>query len=384
MQEFFAFNLLPRVLYKAGLVAEMGQEIQRLGGTRALIITDAGVVREGLLASVQHGLAGSVDVVGVYDQVPANSSVAVVESCAAHARELGADLIIAVGGGSPIDTAKCVRMLLTLGGRLLDYQGYNILTDRLVPMAALPTTAGTGSEVTPFAVIRDEDQNLKITFGSPFLAPDLALLDPMMTRSLPPTLTAATGMDALTHAIETFVSSDNNPISDSLALHAIDMIGTHLRDATYSGNEIEARGQMLLASCMAGIAFSNSFLGVVHAMAHAVGGMFAVHHGIANAILLPYGMRFNSILLPNRYGRIARALGVNAGGRSEMEVVDDGIAAVRTLAQDCGLPNRLRDVGVTEESLPALAEAAISDAAIFSNPRSVSEEELLALFTEAW
>ncbi|MDT0928485.1 iron-containing alcohol dehydrogenase, partial [Staphylococcus pseudintermedius] len=144
-------------------------------------------------------------------------------------------------------------------------------------------------------------------------------------------------MDALTHAIETFVSSDNNPISDSLALHAIDMIGTHLRDATYSGSDIEPRGQMLLASCMAGMAFANSFLGIVHAMAHAVGGMFPVHHGMTNAILLPYGMRFNSVLLPNRYRRIAVALGVNAGGRSETEVVEDGIAAVQTLAHDCGL-----------------------------------------------
>jgi len=201
---------------------------------------------------------------------------------------------------------------------------------------------------------------------------------------LPPHITAATGMDALTHAIETFVSSDNNPISDSLALQAIDMIGTHLRDATYNGSDIDPRGQMLLASCMAGMAFSNSFLGIVHAMAHAVGGMFSVHHGIANAILLPYGMRFNSVLLPNRYGRIARALGVNAGGRNEMEVVADGIEAVRTLTQDCGLPARLRDVGVSEESLPALAEAAISDAAIFSNPRNVSQDELLALLSEAW
>lgn len=384
MQEFFAFSITPRVLYKAGLVAEIGHEIQRMGKHRALIVTDAGVVGAGLLISVQQGLVGAIDVVGIYDAVPANSSIAVVEACAAQAQALGADLLIAVGGGSAIDTAKCVRILLSLGGHLLDYQGYNVLIEPLVPMVAVPTTAGTGSEVTPFAVIRDEEQHLKVTFGSPFLAPDLAVLDPMLTRSLPPTLTAATGMDALTHAIETFVSSDNNPISDSLALHAIDMIGTHLRDATYNGSDIDARGQMLLASCMAGMAFSNSFLGIVHAMAHAVGGLFPVHHGMANAILLPYGMRFNSVLLPNRYGRIARALGVNAGGRSEMEVVADGIAAVQTLVQDCGLPMRLRDVGVTEDALHTIAETAIGDAAIFSNPRSVSQSEVLALLTEAW
>ena len=383
MQEFFAFGIGPRVLYKAGLVAEMGHEIRRLQAGRAFVIADAGVRAAGLLDRVLAGLAGSVEVAGVFDEVPPNSSVAVVERAAAEARAAGADFIVAVGGGSPIDTAKCVRMLLA-GGRLLDFQGYNILNERLAPMVAIPTTAGTGSEVTPFAVIRDEDQRLKVTFASPFLAPDLAVLDPTLTRSLPPRLTAATGMDALTHAVEAFVSTDSNPISDSLVLNAIDMIGSHLREATYNGGDMEARGQMLLASCMAGMAFTNAFLGVVHAMAHAVGGAFGVHHGLANAILLPHGMRFNSVLVPNRYGRIARALGVNAGGRPELEVVAEGIDAVSTLAQDCGLPARLRDVGVPHEALPELSEATLTDAAIFTNPRSASPEDLLALFEAAW
>jgi alcohol dehydrogenase len=384
MQEFFAFSLGPRVLYKAGLVGEMGHEMQRLGAARALLIVDIGVRDAGLLEQVQAGLEGAVEVVGIFDQVPANSSIQAVERGAELARASGADLLVAVGGGSPIDTAKAMRILITLGGSLLDFQGYNLLNERMIPLIAIPTTAGTGTEVSPFAVIRDEAQDLKLTFGSPFLAPDLAILDPALTRSMPPRLTASTGMDALTHAVEAFVSTDNNPISDSLALMAIDMIATNLRDATYNGDDMDARGQMLLASCMAGMAFSNSFLGIVHAMAHAVGGKFQAHHGTANAILLPHGMRFNSVLVPNRYGRIARALGVNAGGRNETEVIADGIDAVITLTQDCGLPTRLRDVGVTQEALPDLAEAASGDAAIFNNPRSVSREELLALFGAAW
>ncbi|MBC8076869.1 MAG: iron-containing alcohol dehydrogenase [Chloroflexales bacterium] len=383
MQEFFAFGLGPRVLYKPGLVAEMDHEIRRLYTGRTFVIADAGVRAAGLLDRVLSGLAGAVEVVGVFDEVPANSSVEVVERAAAEARAARAGMIVAVGGGSPIDTAKCVRMLLS-GGRLLDFQGYNVLNEQLAPMVAIPTTSGTGSEVTPFAVIRDHQQHLKVTFASPFLAPDLAVLDPTLTRSLPPRLTAATGLDALTHAVEAFVSTDNNPISDSMALYAIDMIGSHLREATYNGDDTDARGQMLLASCMAGIAFASAFLGVVHAMAHAVGGVFAVHHGMANAILLPHGMRFNSVLVPNRYGRIARALGVNAGGRSEIEVVAEGIAAVSTLAQDCGLPTRLRDVGVPHEALPDLADIALTDAAIFTNPRSVARDDLIALFAAAW
>lgn len=381
MQEYFEYSLGARVLYKSGLSRELGQVIGALG-TRAFVIVDKGVNTAGLLEPVLAGL-GDVALAGIYDDVPANSSVRAVMEAATAAREVGADIIVAVGGGSPIDTAKAARIVLTNGGDLLDYQGYNVIEAPLVPMIAIPTTAGTGSEVTPFAVIRDEDQDLKLSFASRFLVPDVAVLDPELTRTLPPRLTAATGMDALSHAVETFVSTENNPFSDSMALSAIDMIATHLRDAVYTSDE-EARGQMLLASCMAGIACANSFFGVIHALSHAVGGKFAVHHGTANAIFMPHGMRFNSAVVPERYVRIARAMGVNAGGRSDQEVIDDGIAAVSTLSSDCGLPTRLREVGVPEEALPELAAIALVDGAIFHNPRVASEEELLQILREAW
>lgn len=384
MQRFFEFSLGARVLYRPGLARELGHEIQRLNAHRIFIVTDAGVISAGVLRPVQVGLREGAEIVGVFDDVPANSSVQVVEDAAALAHECRADLLVAVGGGSPIDTAKCMRILMTHGGHLLDYQGYNVLDRRLVPMVAIPTTAGTGSEVTPFAVIRDEAEDLKVTFASPFLAPDLAVLDPELTCTLPPLLTAATAMDALTHAIETVVSTDNNPISDSLALYAIESIASHLRDAVNDGQDLEARGQLLLASCLAGMAFANSFLGVVHALSHATGGKFPVHHGMANAIFLPHGMKFNSVIVPYRYVRISNALGVNAGGRTETEVIADGIAAVRTLMSDCGLPTRLRDVGVPEEALEELAETALTDAAIFNNPRSASKEDVLELLRAAW
>jgi alcohol dehydrogenase class IV len=311
--------------------------------------------------------------------------VAAVERGAAYAKQCGADLIVAVGGGSPIDTAKAMRILLTEGGRLHDYQGSNVLTRPLIPMVAVPTTAGTGSEVTSWATIRDEQARMQLSFSSVYLAPDLAILDPEMTRTLPPGLTGATGMDALGHAIESFVGTNANPISDSLALQAIDMISNNLRDATYSG-ELEARGHMLLASCIAGIAFSSGggSLGIVHAITHAVGGAFEVHHGTANSIVLPYGMQFNSVAVPNRFARIARAMGVNSGGRPEEDVIADGIDAVRLLAADCGLPTRLREVGVPEDALPALAEAALSDAAALTNPRPATYEDLLEVIHAAW
>lgn len=384
MIDFFEFQLRPRVQFKVGLVDEMAPEIARLESTRAIIVADDGVVKTGMLDRVHAGLAGGIEIVGDFCDIPANSSVESVERGAAFAKEMNADVIVAVGGGSPIDTAKCMRILMSEGGKLHDYEGYNLLDKPLVPMIAIPTTAGTGSEVTPFAVIRDEAAEVKLTFASPFLAPELAILDPTMTQTLPARLTAATGMDALTHAIESFVSTEANPISDSLGLQAIDLISNNLRAATHTGNDMEARGQMLVAACIAGMAFSSGFLGIVHAMAHAIGGSYPVHHGTANSILLPHAMRFNSEITPNRFARIARSMGVNAGGRAEEYVIEDGIAAVTALANDCNMPMRLRDVAVPKEALPALAEVALTDGTIFTNPRTATVEEIVQLLEEAW
>jgi alcohol dehydrogenase len=384
MQEFFEFTLGSRVLYKVGLARELGQVVADLGAQRAFVVADRGVVGAGLLAPVINGLERNVVVAGVYDNVPANSSLSTVLEAAAAAREAQADILIAVGGGSPIDTAKGMRMVLTLGGSIPDYEGYNVIGERLMPMIAVPTTAGTGSEVTAIAVIKDEAEGRKISIVSRYIVPDLAVLDPQLTLTLPPSLTAATGMDALSHAIETYVSTENNPFSDSLALAAIDIIANNLRDAVQEGNNPEPRSQMLLASCMAGIAFSSGLLGVVHAISHAIGARYPIHHGTLNSIVLPYGMQFNAPIAPERYVRIARAIGVNVGGRSEEEVIADGISAVRTLAADCGLPLRLRDVEVPEDALPELASLSIVEAAIFNNPRVATEEELLELLQAMW
>ncbi len=384
MQQFFEFSLGARVLYQIGLAAELGQVISNaLPQRRALIVADKGVINAGLLEPIKAGIS-PIEIVGLFDDVPANSSVAKVAEGAAAARDAGADLIIAVGGGSPIDTAKGIRILLTLGGTIPDYEGYNVIDTSLTPLVAIPTTAGTGSEVTPIAVILDETGQRKISIVSRYLTPDLAILDPLMTRTLPPHLTAATGMDALSHAIETYVSTENNPFSDSLALAAIDIIANYLRDAVHDGTNMEARSQLLIAATMAGIACGNSLFGVVHALSHAVGGKFPVHHGTANAIFLPPGMRFNSEVAPERYVRIGRAMGVNVGGRNNAEVIADGITAVHTLTADCGLPTRLRDVGVPREALPELAELASVEPAIFNNPRPATPEQLLAMLEEVW
>lgn len=385
MQEFFEFRLTPRVLYKAGLAFDMAAELASLGGSKAFIVTDEGVMKSGLVDRIRTATEESVEVVGCYSNVPPNSSVAVVEEAAAQARAAGADLLIAIGGGSPLDTAKGMRILISEGGSLLDYEGVNVLERPLVPMVAIPTTAGTGSEVTNFAVIKDDENHVKLTFTSPYLCPELAILDPEVTLSLPSHLAAATGMDALTHAVETYVSTEHEPMSDALALGAIEIISNNLRDATHNGRENEAaRGQMLIASTMAGVAFTNAYLGAVHALAHATGGHFPVHHGLANSIFLPHVIAFNASAEPDRYARIGRAFGVNTGGRSREEVIGDLVAAITQLAQDCGLPVRLRDVGVPEDALETLAEQAFSDGALFHNPVPATPEDLLGILRAAW
>lgn len=386
MSEFFQFQLRTRVLCKPGLLREVGPDIAQLGAQRAFIVADAGVAAAGLLDLVRDALAGHITIVGVFTDVPPNSSVASVEAGAAQARAVGADLLIGLGGGSPIDTAKAMRILITEGGTLRDHQGYNLLNRPLVPMIAIPTTSGTGSEVTSWAVIRDEDAQVKMTFSSSYLEPELALLDPELTRGLPPKLTAATGVDALTHAIESYVGNNANPFTDAFALQAITLIGQHLRTATDNGDDMAARAAMLNASCIAGIAYScgGGSLGVVHALAHSVGGLFGVHHGTANAILLPHGMRFNAPAVPTRFRAVATALGVAATGRADDTIIDAGVAAVVTLLTDCGLPLRLRDVGVPLEALEDLAELAISDPAVYTNPRPVSVPQAYAIAQSAW
>lgn len=388
MIDFFEYQLRTRLMYKIGLAREISNEIASLGVSRAMIVADPGVVAAGLTDVVASGVSDAAEVVAVFSDVPSDSSISTVQRGVAVARECGADVIIAVGGGSALDTAKGIRILLTEGGTLYDYQGANLLTRPLTPMVAVPTTAGTGSEVTPVAVIRDEQSETKLFFFSPYIAPDLAVLDPEMTRSLPPRLTAATGMDALSHAIETFVGIGANPITDSLALQAIDMISNNLRGAVHNGGDLETRGQMLVAAAIAGIAFSTTGVGVnvgiVHAVSHTVGASHHVHHGTANSIMLPHGMRFNSEVVPNRYVRIARAMGVNAGGRPEEDVIEDGIAAVAQLAADCGLPARLRDVGVPEDAIPQIAEGTLLDGSMLSNPRPAELEDALAVVRAAW
>jgi len=385
LPQLFEFYVRPRILYGPGSLREIGFEAGKLGCTRAVIVTDKVLHGAGLAQKVIDGLAGSgVTVGGIFDDVPPNSEVQVVERGAAFAAAAGCDLLIALGGGSVMDTAKGMNVLLSEGGSLLDYEGAGLLTRPLRPFIAIPTTAGTGSEVTIAAVIRDEAQGLKLEFNSPFMMPDLSILDPELTVSLPPGLTAATGMDALTHAIESVISTGSQPLSDALATGAIKLIAANLRQAVTQGDDLEARGSMLLAANMAGIAFSNALLGIVHAMAHPCGGRYGVPHGVANSILLPFGMEYNLPACADRLAEVAAALGVDTRGMDAEAAALAGIAAVRQLAADCGLPARLSEVGVPRDGLAQLAADSQGDAMMMTNPLYAGEEEVLALYEAAY
>jgi len=382
--EFLDFSMRTRVMGSVGLVRELGDQVTRLGVRRAFIVSDRNLNQVGLVERAKEGLAaGGVAVVGEFLDVPPNSDVAVVERAAAAATAAGGDVLVAIGGGSVIDTAKGMNMVLSKGGNLMDYQGLGLVNEPLGKLVAVPTTAGTGSEVTNMAVIKDPGARIKYSFTSPYLGPDLAVLDPEMTLGLPPGLTASTGMDALTHAIEAYLSTSANPISDGLALHAVRVINQWLPRATHEGSNVEARYWMLIGSNLAGAAFSNALVGCVHAMAHALGGLFDVPHGLANAILLAPGLEYNLDVAASRIAELAPSFRVQPAGSDE-ETARAVVAAVKALAQGCGLPARLRDAGVPEGGLREAAEAAAMDGAIFTNPRPATPEELLEVLAKAY
>lgn len=390
MTDFYQFNCATRVVFNNGLARDFGAELASLKLSRLFVVTDRVLVDLKIVEPVLAGIKKvGIEVVGLFQEVPANSELKVVRRCAAEAIQKKVDGLLAIGGGSVIDTTKAVNVLLTHGGDLVnDYSGAQTLPGPLRPMIAIPTTAGTGSEVSTAAVILDQESHAKLSFVDRHLAPHLAILDPEMTCSMPPKLTAATAMDALTHAVESYTSIQANPISRAFSRGAIPLIRSYLLRAILHGDDLEARGALLTAAVMAGIAFDHAMVGVVHAMAHATGGLAGVHHGTANSIFLPWGMEYNFEVAFKEYAEIAELLGVRTGGMDTQAAARAAIQAIKRfreeLYQACGLPRRLRDVGVTESMLEGIAQAAVDDGTSFYNPREVLKEKVLEQIKKAW
>jgi alcohol dehydrogenase len=369
----FNFSLKTHIHFGMSTTNKIGEEAATIGAHKVLVVTDPGVAEAGLLEPVLNSLQSAGITSIVFADVSSNPAAASVENAAAVARDECCDTVVAVGGGSPIDTAKGVAVVATLGGKVSDYEGWEKISGKPLPVIAIPTTAGTGSEVSYWAVISNLAGRRKMLVGSPKIAPVVALVDPAMTYTLPPSLTAYTGMDALTHAVEAFTSTLSNPISDVLALAAIERIGASLRRAVETPIDGVARSNMMLASTMAAMAFNSADLGAVHCMSEALGGMYDIHHGLANAILLPHVIAFNEPATPHKFGHIAVALGTKKSGAAE---------AVRRLLEKLHFPS-LRQVGISEVDLPRLAELSSQNISVSSNARSITKEDFLRLFKEA-
>jgi alcohol dehydrogenase class IV len=390
LPEFFEFYNPTRVVYGAGIASDFQAELNALGVEKYFIVSDKVIRDQGLVKKVADGLTSAgIKVTGEFLDVPPNSAIKTVNSCAEQAKSSGAQGLVAIGGGSAIDTAKAANILISEGGDLVeDYSGIHTLTRPLKPLVVIPTTAGTGSEVTMVSVIYDEKNKEKLAFGDKFLLPSLAVLDPEMTTSMPPGLTASTAMDALTHAIEAYVGIGCSPVSDIFAAGAVELIFKNILQATENGADLEARGSLLVAANLAGTAFSHSMVGCVHGMAHATGALYHVPHGIANAILLTHGMEYNFDEIKEKLTKLSPFMGVEISGLSVEDSAGKIIEAVRSLTVKLNglgaLPLRLRDVGVPEEGLPELAEYAVNDGSSWFNPREVVAEKILLHIKNAY
>jgi alcohol dehydrogenase class IV len=383
----FSFFSPTRIIYGEDSAYAVHETISELGAKKTLIITDANLIKAGVLRPILESLEAGGNTPVIFDDVPSDSDVICVNKAAEMARAANCDSVLAVGGGSVMDTAKVANICLSLGGDMLDHQGMNMLSAKLLPMVAIPTTAGTGSEVSLVAMIKDQTEHRKLMFGSQFLAPDVAVLDPNLIRSLPPKLTAATGLDALTHDLESIVAMmSTSPFSDSLAVESMRLLFQYLPRATKDGGDMEARGATLVASTMAGVAFTNTGVGIVHALAHAVGAKYGTHHGMTNAVFLPHGMEFNISTSAERYASIARSLGISKSS-DDGEAAGELRQAVISLTAQCALPQKLQDLGVppfSEQDLEELAVMAMTDPAIMFNPRESSEEDIIGIYKRAY
>jgi alcohol dehydrogenase len=379
----FIYRNPTKIIFGENAVDEVGAEVDELGGTKTLIVTDEGIVKTGLVERLEKALGDKCG--GVFDQCTQDSGVHIVENGYEFAKGKSVDILVSIGGGSVIDTAKGMAILLKEGGKMSDYVGFQMLEGPVTPHIVIPTTTGTGSEVTYAAVIKDHTAKVKQLFCDNHLIPNVAILDPTVVAGLPPQLTASTGMDALCHCVEAIHSLQREPIADALALHAIRLIMVNLPRCVEKGDDLVARGQQQIAATLAGIAFGNSQVGMVHAMAHTIGGKYGVPHGIANGILLPYCIMYNLDECPDRYAMVAEAMGVKKEGMSDTEAGEAAANAIWELTKKMGLPQKLREVGVPKDGLEECAEASLYDGSIVYNPKTITEaQEVLGVFEKAW
>ncbi|HEY9855368.1 MAG TPA: iron-containing alcohol dehydrogenase [Stenomitos sp.] len=379
----FGFFIPTVSLMGVGSSKETGEQAKALGATKLLIVTDAGLSKMGVADKIKAQLEASGLQAAIFDGAEPNPTDRNVADGVKAYRDNGCDGIVSLGGGSAHDCAKGVGLVIGNGGNIRDFEGLNKSTKPMPPFLAINTTAGTASEMTRFCIITNTDTHVKMAIVDWRCTPNIAINDPVLMLGKPPALTAATGMDALTHAVEAYVSTAATPITDACALQAIRLIAKYLRPAVANGQNLEARDRMAYAEYLAGMAFNNASLGYVHACAHQLGGFYNLPHGVCNAILLPHVCEFNLIACPERFADIAVALGENLAGLSTVDAAGKAIAAIRRLSQDVGIPSGLRELNVQEKDHQVMAENAQKDACMATNPRLASLQQVIGIFQAA-
>ena len=403
MREQWGFSSAGEIVFGTNGVKRLGRIVNKLGCSNPMVVTDPGVQKAGLVEKVTEPLEEMSIGYHLFEYGEPEPSTQVVIQAYEWAKEREFDGIIAVGGGSVIDLAKAVAVLLTFGGDIDDYFGEGKVPGRILPLIAIPTTAGTGSSVSPASVLTDLEANLKKGISDNKLRPTVALVDPLMTLTCPPFLTACTGIDVLAHAVEAYVATPFNylpiapeevetvlyhgsfPLADSLARDAIALVGGYLRLAVDQGQNVEARTHMCMANIMAGMAFSNAGVTAVHAMAYPLGAVSHAPHGLVNGLLLPHVLQYNLPIRAERLANVAVWLGEEVDGLSVREAGQKAIDSVKQLIADLRLPSRMRDIGVEETDIRPMAEATMGVTRLLrSNPRRVTADDLEAIYRAAY
>ncbi|HBC85945.1 MAG TPA: L-threonine dehydrogenase [Lentisphaeria bacterium] len=367
-----------------GCHKELGARIKSLGGKKPLLVTDDGMTKAGMTARIADLIKKDTGIaVVVFDKAVPNPTDKNVEEGLQVFRKNACDMIITLGGGSAHDCGKGIGIVATNGGRIHDFEGVDKSTKAMPPFIAVNTTAGTASEMTRFCIITDTSRHVKMAIVDWRTTPNIAINDPFLMSGMPPFLTACTGMDALTHAVEAYVSTIATPVTDACALKAIDLVSKYLRPAVANGSDMEARDRMAYAEFLAGMAFNNASLGYVHAMAHQLGGFYNLAHGMCNAILLPHVSRFNLVSSVDRFGDIAVALGENISGLSKRAAAEKALDAIMVLSKDVGIPSGLAVLEVKEQDFEVMANNAMKDACGFTNPRIPKLADVIAMYKSA-
>ncbi|MDQ0245229.1 1,3-propanediol dehydrogenase [Bacillus fengqiuensis] len=373
----------PEIIFGKNAIKQTGDACLRLGAKKVLVVSDYGVASAGWLERVISICTESGLPFATFIDVTTNpKDVEVINGCRIFI-ENECDAIIGIGGGSALDVAKAIAILASNGGKIRDYEGVDKIEKPLPPMVMIMTTAGSGSEVSQFSVIVDSVRKKKMTIISKTLVPDIAIVDPYTLVTKESGLTAATGMDVLTHAIEAYVSIAATPLTDVQAKNALSLVSTYLRPSVASRTNEEAKEAMAMASLQAGLAFSNAILGAAHAISHAIGGQLPLPHGEINAILLPYVMDFNFIAAPRRFTEIAEFMGIDTRAMTQREAGNAAIQFIKELSIDIGTPQRLRDVGIEEKMIDLTSQIALEDACMITNPRDMTLEQVKALLKNA-